>query len=68
MIILAGLFEKDENDKLYKPYVCVDGNGLIAKHRKIEHLVDVKRTISEAWMKIKLVNHDMNSRNSCNNT
>jgi hypothetical protein len=30
--ILAGLFEKDKDDKIFKAYVCVDKNGLIAKH------------------------------------
>src|SRR5258708_124298 len=29
--ILAGLFEKDKNDNLFKAYVCVDKNGLVAK-------------------------------------
>src|SRR3954467_2141295 len=33
--ILAGLFEKDASDNLFKAYVCVDKNGLIAKHRKL---------------------------------
>src|SRR5215831_692896 len=33
IVILAGLFEKDEEGHLYKAYVCVDKNGLIAKHR-----------------------------------
>ena len=32
--ILAGLFEKDENDNLFKAYVCVDKNGLVAKYQK----------------------------------
>ncbi|MDZ7615240.1 MAG: nitrilase-related carbon-nitrogen hydrolase [Flavobacteriaceae bacterium] len=32
--ILAGLFEKDKNDNLFKAYVCVDKNGLIAKIQK----------------------------------
>src|ERR1700687_763782 len=27
--ILAGLFEKDADGKIYKAYVCVDKNGLI---------------------------------------
>ena len=30
--VLAGLFEKDKEDNLYKAYVCVDKNGLVAKH------------------------------------
>ncbi len=38
--ILAGLFEKDENDNLFKPYVCVDKNGLIAKHRKLHPFIN----------------------------
>src|SRR5215475_15837748 len=28
IVILAGLFEKDENDNLFNAYVCVDKNGL----------------------------------------
>lgn len=40
IVILAGLFEKDENDKLYKPYICVDKNGLIAKHHKIHPFIN----------------------------
>ncbi|WP_293304450.1 nitrilase family protein [Pedobacter sp. UBA5917] len=38
--ILAGLFEKDENNNLFKAYVCVDGNGLIAKHRKLHPFIN----------------------------
>src|SRR5512139_165342 len=33
--VLAGLFEKDEHNDLFKAYVCVDKNGLVAKHRKL---------------------------------
>ncbi|MBW3521163.1 nitrilase family protein [Chryseobacterium sp. NKUCC03_KSP] len=40
IVILAGLFEKDENDNLYKPYICVDKNGSIAKHRKIHPFIN----------------------------
>jgi predicted amidohydrolase len=39
MIILAGLFEKDEDDKIYKAHVCVDKNGLLAKHRKLHPFI-----------------------------
>ncbi len=38
--ILAGLFEKDKEDKIYKGYVCVDGNGLIAKYRKLHPFIN----------------------------
>ena len=37
--ILAGLFEKDKEGKIYKAYVCVDRNGLIAKHRKLHPFI-----------------------------
>lgn len=40
IIILAGLFEKDENDHLYKAYICVDKTGLIAKHRKLHPFIN----------------------------
>jgi predicted amidohydrolase len=38
--VLAGLFEKDENDRLFKAYVCVDKNGLVAKHRKLHPFIN----------------------------
>jgi predicted amidohydrolase len=38
--ILAGLFEKDEDDNLYKAYVCVDKNGLVAKYRKLHPFIN----------------------------
>jgi len=38
--ILAGLFEKDKHDHLFKAYVCVDKNGLIAKHRKLHPFIN----------------------------
>jgi len=40
LVILAGLFEKDENNNLFKAYVCVDRNGLIAKHRKLHPFIN----------------------------
>lgn len=38
--ILAGLFEKDKADNLFKAYVCVDKNGLVAKHRKLHPFIN----------------------------
>jgi predicted amidohydrolase len=38
--ILAGLFEKDENENMFKAYVCVDKTGLIAKHRKLHPFIN----------------------------
>lgn len=40
IVILAGLFEKDENDNLFKAYVCVDKIGLVAKHRKLHPFIN----------------------------
>ena len=40
IVILAGLFEKDEKNDLYKAYVCVDKNGLVAKYRKLHPFVN----------------------------
>jgi predicted amidohydrolase len=40
IIVLAGLFEKDENDNLFKAYVCVDKNGLVAKFRKLHPFIN----------------------------
>lgn len=38
--ILAGLFEKDRNENIYKAYVCVDKNGLVASHRKLHPFIN----------------------------
>jgi predicted amidohydrolase len=40
IVILAGLFEKDGDDRIYKAYICVDGNGLIAKYRKLHPFIN----------------------------
>jgi len=40
IIVLAGLFEKDELGDIYKAYVCVDKTGLVAKHRKLHPFVN----------------------------
>lgn len=38
--ILAGLFEKNEKDELYKAYICVDKTGLIGKFRKLHPFIN----------------------------
>jgi predicted amidohydrolase len=38
--ILAGLFEKDEKENLFKAYVCVDRNGVVAKFRKLHPFIN----------------------------
>ena len=40
IVVLAGLFEKDKNDRIYKAHVCVGKNGLIAKHRKLHPFIN----------------------------
>jgi len=40
IVVLAGLFEKDKDDKLYKTYVCVDKGGLVAKYRKLHPFIN----------------------------
>lgn len=38
--ILAGLFEKDADDRLYKAYVCVNEKGLVARYRKLHPFIN----------------------------
>ncbi|GAB3895137.1 nitrilase family protein [Spirosoma agri] len=40
IVVLAGLFEKDEQDQLFKAYVCVGKDGLIAKYRKLHPFIN----------------------------
>ncbi len=40
MVILAGLFEKDAEDRLYKAYICVDGESVVAKFRKLHPFIN----------------------------
>lgn len=40
IVILAGLFEKDGTDNIYKAYVCVSKEGLIAKYRKLHPFIN----------------------------
>jgi predicted amidohydrolase len=38
--VLAGLFEKDKNDDLFKAYVCVNKDGLVAKFSKLHPFIN----------------------------
>ncbi len=40
MTILAGLFEKDAEDRLYKAYICVNGAVVVAKYRKLHPFIN----------------------------
>lgn len=52
--ILAGLFEKDNQDKLYKAYVCVDKNGLVAKYRKLHPFINTYLTPGDRYCVFEL--------------
>ncbi len=47
--VLAGLFEKDEQDRVYNTYVCVDQSGLIAKHRKLHTFISKYLTAGDTY-------------------
>ncbi len=49
IVVLAGLFEKDKDDKLYKAYVCVGPEGLIARHRKLHPFINPHLTPGDAY-------------------
>jgi predicted amidohydrolase len=53
--ILAGLFEKDADDKLYKAYICVDKNGLVAKFRKLHPFINSHITPGEEYCVFELL-------------
>ena len=52
--VLAGLFEKDESDKLYKAYVCVDKNGLVAKYHKLHPFINPHLTPGSGYCVFEL--------------
>jgi len=54
IVILAGLFEKDEKDRLFKAYVCVDKNGLIAKFRKLHPFINPHLTPGDNYCVFEL--------------
>jgi predicted amidohydrolase len=52
--VLAGLFEKDKDNNLHKPYLAVDKSGLIAKHRKIHPFINPNLTPGNAYTVFEL--------------
>lgn len=52
--ILAGLFEKDQEDNLFKAYVCVDKNGIVAKHRKLHPFINPHLTPGDSYCVFEL--------------
>lgn len=55
IVILAGLFEKDADDRLYKAYVCVDKNGLVAKYRKLHPFINPHLTPGDRYVVFDLL-------------
>ena len=49
IVILAGLFEKDKDDNLFKAYVCVDKNGMVAKFRKLHPFINPHLTPGDEY-------------------
>lgn len=49
IVILAGLFEKDDNNNIFKAYVCVDKTGLLAKYRKLHPFINPYLTPGNAY-------------------
>jgi predicted amidohydrolase len=49
IVILAGLFEKDKKNKLYKTYVCVDKSGLVAKFHKLHPFINPNLTPGNSY-------------------
>jgi beta-ureidopropionase len=50
IIVLAGLFEKDQTGTLYKAYVCVDKNGLVATYRKLHPFINPHLTPGDRYV------------------
>jgi predicted amidohydrolase len=42
--VMAGLFEKDRDDKVYKTYVCVNEQGVVARFRKLHPFINAHLT------------------------
>ena len=55
IVVLAGLFEKDERENLFKTYVCVDKNGLVAKFRKLHPFINPYLTPGDSYCVFELL-------------
>ncbi|RFS24737.1 nitrilase [Chitinophaga silvatica] len=47
--ILAGLFEKDADNNLFKAYICVDKTGLVARYRKLHPFINPHLTPGDSY-------------------
>ena len=55
IVILAGLFEKDREDNIYKAYVCVDHNGLVVRYRKLHPFINPHITPGDQYCVFELM-------------
>jgi predicted amidohydrolase len=53
--VLAGLFEKNNDDQVFKTYVCVDKNGLVAKYRKLHPFINPHLTPGNEYCVFELL-------------
>lgn len=53
VVLLAGLVEMDAG-KIYNTYVCIDGHGIIAKHRKIHPFIHPEIAAGDHYTVFKL--------------
>jgi predicted amidohydrolase len=49
IFVLAGLFEKDSENKIYKTYVCVGKNGLVARFRQLHPFINPYLTPGDSY-------------------
>ena len=49
IVILAGLFEKDINNSIFKTYICVDKKGIVARHRKLHPFISPYITPGDSY-------------------
>jgi predicted amidohydrolase len=47
--VLAGLFEKDREKRIFKTYVCVNEKGLVAKYHKLHPFINPNLTPGDAY-------------------
>jgi len=55
IVVLAGLFEKDAADKIYKAYVAVDKTGVLATHRKLHPFINKHVTPGSSYTVFELL-------------
>jgi beta-ureidopropionase len=48
--VLAGLFERDDRNDIFKAYVAVDANGLVAKYRKLHPFINPHITPGDRYV------------------